>query len=648
VQNPDPSGSDPGADQPQPTGADRYAFAPPEPAEGATPHIEFKKVRRVREGAQAGGSSARQARRRKRWIWGTAAGLAVVLAVGAGLVGLQGVRAKGHLQTAAGLFVQLQQQIRDADVAAAKGTLAALQVETKAAKEETGGIGWTVAGWLPFLGDDLRAVRTVSAVLDDLAGRGLPALLDVASGLDPQALSPRDGRVDLTSLTTAGPRIAAGLDVIRRAQGDVADIRTDDLVGQLGDAVRQLTDGLATAERLTATADRAARLLPPMLGADGPRTYMLLFQNNAEVRATGGMPGAYIVIRADAGAISITDQGTAATDLKVFDQPVLPLGEEMVGLYTERPGVYPADVNLTPDFPTAAGLARAMYQKRSGVAVDGVMATDPVALSYLLRVTGPVKMPEGAPLTSENAVRVLLSEAYAKYPNPVEQDAYFAGAARAVFEALIKGQGDAQGILTELARAAGERRLLLWSDDATEQDSLAGTVLEGRLPAADRGAPTVGVFLNDGSGAKLSYYLTHAAELRAGECTGEGGRELHLKLTVGSTAPGAGLPAYVTGMGLSGAPYTSRTNVMIFSPTGGGVVGISHNGKEVEFGTGLERDRVVGVLTVDLPPGSTKTYDVVLQTGELPADDAVTPKLWTTPGVRPWRTAVTPGDRCAA
>jgi hypothetical protein len=353
-----------------------------------------------------------------------------------------------------------------------------------------------------------------------------------------------------------------------------------------------------------------------MLGADGPRTYMLLFQNNAEVRATGGMPGAYIVIRADAGAISITDQGTAATDLKVFDQPVLPLGEEMVGLYTERPGVYPADVNLTPDFPTAAGLARAMYQKRSGVAVDGVMATDPVALSYLLRVTGPVKMPEGA--------------------------------ARAVFEALIKGQGDAQGILTELARAAGERRLLLWSDDATEQDSLAGTVLEGRLPAADRGAPTVGVFLNDGSGAKLSYYLTHAAELRAGECTGEGGRELHLKLTVGSTAPGAGLPAYVTGMGLSGAPYTSRTNVMIFSPTGGGVVGISHNGKEVEFGTGLERDRVVGVLTVDLPPGSTKTYDVVLQTGELPADDAVTPKLWTTPGVRPWRTAVTPGDRCAA
>jgi hypothetical protein len=216
-----------------------------------------------------------------------------------------------------------------------------------------------------------------------------------------------------------------------------------------------------------------------------------------------------------------------------------------------------------------------------------------------------------------------------------------------VFEALIKGRGEPQGILTELARAGGERRLLLWSSNRADQARIEGTVLEGRLPGDDRGAPTVGVFMNDGSGGKLSYYLTHAAELGAGACTEEGGRELHLKLTVGSSAPGAGLPAYVTGLALSGAPYTSRTNVMIFSPTGGGVVGISRNGKEVEFGTGIERGRAVGVLTVDLPPGSSQTYDVTIQTGALPAAQAaLTPRLWTTPGVRPWRTAVTPGDRC--
>jgi hypothetical protein len=157
----------------------------------------------------------------------------------------------------------------------------------------------------------------------------------------------------------------------------------------------------------------------------------------------------------------------------------------------------------------------------------------------------------------------------------------------------------------------------------------------------------VGLFLNDGSGGKLSYYLTMAAALSAGDCTGEGGRELHLKFTVGSTAPRGGLPAYVTGLALSGDPYTSRTNVMIFSPSGGGVVRVALNGKDVDFGTGLERDRGVGVLTVDLPPGSSRTYDVTIQTGQLPRADApISPRLWTTPGVRPWKTAVSAGDRC--
>ena len=109
----------------------------------------------------------------------------------------------------------------------------------------------------------------------------------------------------------------------------------------------------------------------------------------------------------------------------------------------------------------------------------------------------------------------------------------------------------------------------------------------------------------------------------------------------------ANLPAYVTGLALSGDKYTSRTNVMIFSPTGGGVVGATLNGKEVEFGTGLERDRGVAVLTVDLPPGTSQTYDVTIQPGESSEGaESLHPRLWTTPGVRPWQTSVQAGPRC--
>jgi hypothetical protein len=68
----------------------------------------------------------------------------------------------------------------------------------------------------------------------------------------------------------------------------------------------------------------------------------------------------------------------------------------------------------------------------------------------------------------------------------------------------------------------------------------------------------------------------------------------------------------------------------------------------VEFGTGLERERGVGVVTVDLPPGVTRTYDIAVQTGILPQKGAaISPRLWTTPGVRPWKSSVSAGPRCA-
>jgi hypothetical protein len=659
VQNEGQPGNEPDPQQPSapapqpapPTGADRYAFTAPEAPAGG---IEFKRVRR--ESAAGLASSSGRGKRRtgfrgklRTWHLIPAAVLVLVLVGAVTMVVFQGRQAANHLRTAAGLFSQLQQQIKGADVAAAQGTLAALQLETKKARAATDGVGWSAASHLPWVGDDLAAVRTVSEVLDDLSGKGLPALLDVAAGLDPAALAPRAGRIDLTSLTTAGPRIAGGLAVIRQAQSTVAGIETGSLTAQLADAVGQLREGLDKAETLVSTADRAATILPPMLGADGPRTYLVLFQNLAEVRATGGMPGAYIVIKADAGQVTITDQGSAAEDLKIFETPVMKLDDEMEALYTERPAVFPANVNLTPDFPTAAMLARKMYQTRKGVAVDGVLATDPVALSYLLASTGAVKLPKGEPLTATNAVRLLLSDVYANYPVLAEQDAYFAGAARATFEALLKGQGDPKGMITQLARAAGERRLLVWSADATEEAQLAGTVLEGRLPAVEGASPTVGVFLNDGSGAKLSYYLNQTAALSAGDCDDEDdSRQLKLTMTLGSTAPAAGLPAYVTGLKLGGEAYTVRTNVMVFSPVGGGVVDAAIDGKPVDFGTGSERDRQVGVITVDLPPGVTQTLDVTLQTGALPADAAnVSPRLWTTPTVRPWKTTVTSGARCA-
>jgi hypothetical protein len=442
-----------------------------------------------------------------------AASLLAVLAVAGVWAAARVDPVREELLGVAGLLTTLQQQLDAGDLPLTRTTLSALQDRTEAARSRTAGIDWRAASHAPGLGADIQAVRTAAEVLDDLSHQALPIMVDLAGSLDLTALVPQSGHLDLDPLRAAAPRLAEAQASVETAAERIDAIDSKGLMPPLRDAVTRLQGGLEKLRALTRDAVRASVLLPSMLGGSGPRTYLVLMQNLAEVRATGGMPGAFLVIRADQGTLSLVDQGSAAAALQVFPEPVLPLSDAQLALYSERLGIYPADVNFTPHFPTAALLAREMYRRRSGTTVDGVLATDPVALAYLLRVTGPMTVPNGPSLTADNAVRVLLSEAYATMTGP-EQDQYFAAAARTVFEALTQHTTEPRGALAALAHATNERRLLVWSAHPEEQRAIEGTMLEGSLPEREEGGQTtVGVFLNDGSGAKLGYYLTHSAVL---------------------------------------------------------------------------------------------------------------------------------------
>jgi hypothetical protein len=286
-----------------------------------------------------------------------------------------------------------------------------------------------------------------------------------------------------------------------------------------------------------------------------------------------------------------------------------------------------------------------MYRQRSGRAVDGVLATDPVALAYLLGATGPVDLPGGGRLTAATAVRQLLSEVYLKIAAEADQDAFFAGAAKAVLDKLVGGVPVSSSLVQALSRATSERRLLAWSAHPAEQAEIARTPFAGTLPERDGAHPTVGVFLNDGTGAKLGYYLSRSVTLETGRCLDDGSRPLRLTVTLGSSAPRSGLPRSVTGLSLAGEGVL-RTNLLVYAPTGGSPVAARQDGAEVDFGTGYEKGREVAVFAVDLAPGATSTVVVDLQTAPLETKGSVEPRLITTPGITPWTTRLQPGRGC--
>lgn len=172
--------------------------------------------------------------------------------------------------------------------------------------------------------------------------------------------------------------------------------------------------------------------------------------------------------------------------------PGIPVDSSQQQIYSGRMGKFMQDVNLTPDFPTAASTAQKMWEKKTGQLVNGVISIDPVALGYILDATGPVNItqPElkalasaGLPteLTGKNVVQVLLSDVYSKIEQPALQDAYFAGVAQEIFAALSDGRGNAKGLVEGLTRGTAEGRVLVWSGLTAEQSVISKYALGGSV-----------------------------------------------------------------------------------------------------------------------------------------------------------------------
>ncbi|SCL24504.1 Protein of unknown function [Micromonospora pallida] len=562
--------------------------------------------------------------------------IGVLLLAGSGWVGFRGWQTRGHLLVAAELARELGAHLVGGDVEHARATLSALQERAAAARRATADPGWALGRRAPYAGDDLTAVRQVAVTVDELAHRAFPRLL----GLDLEDLLPRQGRLDLAGLGAAEQDLAAADEVVRQARTRLGGVPAAGLTRQVDAAVTELRAEVDRLAGLTGAVSRGAALLPPLLGVAEGRDYLLLSQNLAELRATGGMFGAYAVVRAERGRIRLVRQGTAG-QLGHFLPPLPGVSPEMRGLYTDLPGIWPADVNLTPHFPTAAALYHEMYRRRTGETVDGVLATDPVALSYLLAVTGPVEVPGFGRLTADGAVRSLLSESYLKL-DLRRQDEFFARSAAAVLETLLARSAQPRALLSAFDRSVAEGRILFWSAHPEEQRTLGESRLTGVLPEREA-QPTVGVFLNDGSGAKLGYYLEPSAELTVGGCRPDGRHELRLRMSLHSTAPRSGLTPSVLGVGRAGDPYVVRTLVYVFSPAGGTVLRARLDGTETPLGSGTERRRQVAVATVEVGPAGTRTLEVDLLSAPGGTGGA---ELRLTPTATPWTTHIHTASPC--
>lgn len=539
-------------------------------------------------------------------------GIGILLAIFALVwVGIRGAIAADFLRSAKVTASDVVADIADPEAAAA--SIDKIATDTAAAHALTSDPIWRAVELTPWIGPQLHAVSTIAAAADDVAASALTPLADVASSLSADAFRPSGGRVELSGFIAVQDAAATSAEAMARATTALDGINDAALVAPLRSIVDEVTTTLDDTASATEALANASVLVPAMLGADGPRDYLVLFQNNAEWRSLGGIAGAAAIIHTDAGQMQLTQQDFAAAFPR-FDPPVADLGSEITAIYGQSPARWFHNVTQVPDFAVTGPLAQQMWLAKHGLDVDGVLSVDPVALSYLLEATGPVALPSGDTLTSDNAVSLLLNDVYLRYPNPAAQNAFFASATSAVFAAVANGAVDPGALLAALARAGDEERIFLWSAHPDDQARLAETTLAGGLPVTDATTSSFGVFLNDGTGSKMDFYQTVDTSVLWESCTldarGTASGTANLTVTITNTAPATGLPDYVTGAGSYGvAPGSANTVGYLYLPEGFDLTNATLSTGD-GFGGGFHDGRRVLSFDVVLAPGESVSVSV--------------------------------------
>ncbi len=582
-------------------------------------------------------------RSRARLLRRSSAALGVLLVVLVLFTGYQALRAKSSLQAVASQLSAMTDSAASGDTAAAKSQLTAAAGNARTAYRNTRGPVWWAGEKLPFVGDDVTAVRTVADVANELTSDVLPDLVDAGSVVSSKALKPANGRIDLKAISDFAPALSRGASAIAASSARVDALATDGLLAQLKGPVVELQDKLARATRLTDAASTATSLMPSMLGQDGKRTYLLMFQNNAELRSTGGLTGALAVITADHGELALTGQSSPG-QIGLMKPPLRGLTQEEKDLFTNRIAIYPQDTGINPHFPRAADLLSQMWRRSQGQRLDGVISVDPVALSYLLGATGPMRLPPTpgsdvlgvTSLTAANAVDTLLRDTYRKIVAggdfnlaDDQQNAFFAGVARSVFTLISGGGYDPDKLIDGLTRSVDERRLAVWSAHADEQRIIDPLALSDSVPDTTTPSPEIGFYLNDSGSDKLMYYLDQKLSVKPVSCGSTGQQVLHVTARLRSSVPKGPLPLLVVGPGGFGVgPGTMLLTSYLYAPIEGNILDVSVDGKALDAFQTPHRNRRVGVVTVAIPRGGERVLRYTVRTGDHQTGD---PHILTTP-----------------
>lgn len=587
----------------------------------AAPHS-----RRVRRRMSAEHIRQIKRKRRRRKILIGVLVIIAVLAVFAGAFVWSALQTKNELQQAVSSAQGLQQTIVDSDKSKREEQVNTFSDHVSKAYEQTSSPLWQLASVVPYAGDDISAVRTMVAAMENISSQALPQLLQAADNIDLNNVHVENGTIGISGLEASQRPLQIADDTIDKATREVKTVKAVKTphIAQIADALKTAETYCEKLDSMVHSLNSIVQVLPSMLGTeshanDAPRNYLILAQTNAEARPSGGLTGSLGLATVQGGHVSL-QPFVSDSEIQNADEPVVDLTAEERLLFTDKLGKDIRDVNFTPDFPRTGEIVSAMWNRQYGVAVDGVIAIDPLFLQNMLAVTGGVAMPDGSTLDGANTAQTLLHDVYARM-TPQETDEYFAVAAQAAFDHIMQNTGNFKSYVKALSTSVEQGHVMVWSAHEDEQNLIADSAISGKL-ITEGAKPQVGVYISDETESKMDWYLHREVTTEFQKVARNGANQytVHIKLQNIMTAEEAASEAeYVTGGGNIVPKGQIKTALFIYAPANGRLVDWEFQNADDYKGVTLHNGLTVGVGDVTLQPG--ESYEITVHVQSAPDTD---------------------------
>lgn len=283
----------------------------------------------------------------------------------------------------------------------------------------------------------------------------------------------------------ADANLRMALDKLKRAQSALAAIDIQDLPAEVRESVLSLKEKIPVMISGIGEFLSSSSVILEILGHYGPKKYLFIFQNPNEMRATGGFIGTYGVVDINRGYVnSVFIDGIYNPDGQLRASIVPPKPIQKISANWSM-----HDANWFADYPDTAEKVAWFYEKTGGPTVDGVFAMTPFIIEKLLRITGPIEMPEyDTVITAENFVENVMYEVEVDYDKELNQPKkIISDLAPILFNKIFNSdKSNWKEIIDILLESLEEKHILLYFFDEDVQGFVAKKNWDGRVMQTEK------------------------------------------------------------------------------------------------------------------------------------------------------------------